>query len=105
MPDSDGELLDWTEAHIENEFVAGSTLLTLNGVAPYPMRVWFDPAPVGVAEEDYREVAVRGKGDEEHLQVETPWQLSNNRIEDWYGRIGVEIVGLTKRLRIPSKPG
>jgi hypothetical protein len=97
-----GDRLDWDKL-IEQPMVAGGFVLVISGVAPKPMTVCLRLSPPGTVEEDYRQIEVLGTANDIEPQVETPWHLDITNIEDYYGRVGVELVGATKRAQIPSK--
>jgi hypothetical protein len=105
MADSErctGELIDWTSAIME-PMVAGGFIFIVSGESPVPVEVCLDPEPIGVVEEDYRKVAVRGTVTEVQAQVVTPWRVETTASEEFNGRIGFELIGKTKRAFFPPR--
>ena len=97
-----GDRIDWDEA-IMRPMVAGEFVLVLTGVAPVPTSVCLRPSPIGFVEDEYRQIEVLGTMNSIEPQVETQWTVEEPNIAEYCGRVGILLVGATKRDFIPPK--
>ena len=95
------ERLDWDDAEMHPKTVGGFVLV-IRGVASVPMKVRLNPLPIGIVPEDYRGIEVLGRPAEVGPEVETPWTAEIDP-EGLGGRIGIRLIGATKRQFFPPK--
>jgi hypothetical protein len=82
---------------------AGGFVLAVKGVAPVPTDVCFHPLPIGIVAEDYNGIEVLGTPKDPTTEVETPWQVDLPEPERHNGKIGIVLIGATRREYIPPK--
>jgi len=101
MAEQGCERLDWDSAEMHN-MTAGGSMLVVRGVSLVPMDVELHSLPIPIAPEDYHGVEVCGRRKDVVQQVETPWEVSDD-VEEFSGRIGIELIGATKREKFPPE--
>ncbi len=94
--------IDWDRAYLEPMAARGFVLI-VSGVASKPTKVTLTPRSTGVVEEDYAPIEVLGEHDADDMAQIQDWHVALPEIEQYYGRIGVVLVGRTKQQHFPPK--
>ena len=97
-----GERIDWDEASMRPMTPSGFVLVA-KGVAPVPTDVCFRVLPIGIVAEDYNGIEVLGTPKDPTTDVETPWQVDLPDAERYHGKVGIVLIGATKREYFPPK--
>jgi hypothetical protein len=97
-----GERIDWDGASMR-PMAAGGFVLTVKGEAPVPTAVCLNPRPIGIVPEDYNGIEVLGTPKDPASDVLTPWEVDLPNAERQNGRVGIVLIGATKREYFPPQ--